>query len=74
MTGNHYTNKYKPKEIISNGISLTKPKLIAEAFNNYFIDSVDEISKNLSSDLTIEHQALSTTLYLHSNINEMLSS
>lgn len=47
MTGNHDTNKYKPKEIISNGISLTKPKLIAEAFNNYFMDSVDEISKVL---------------------------
>uniref|UniRef100_A0A3B1IW78 Reverse transcriptase domain-containing protein n=1 Tax=Astyanax mexicanus TaxID=7994 RepID=A0A3B1IW78_ASTMX len=54
-------NKSKPGQINLNGIILTKPQLMADAFNNYFIESVSEISDKFTVKQRREYRTLSET-------------
>lgn len=51
----------EPDSIIFNGISVENEKTISEKFNNYFVDSIKEINKNIevipNQVLTIKHNS-----------------
>lgn len=74
LLGDSQRNKTKLMQIQLNGNILTEPQAMADAFNNYFIESVSEISDKFIKQRR-EHSALSTTQsFTITNITETIVS
>ena len=48
------SNDLSPKQIVVDGKVIFSPEKLAEAFNNVFLDKVDDLKKNISEEETVD--------------------